>query len=53
MHMDDKHFEHLAKMQSLESMDHWYSWDSPIGLMLFFIGLVVCAILIKFFFLMK
>jgi len=50
MNIDDKHFEHLAKMKSLEGMDKWYSWDQPIGLCIFFLTLAVIAILIKWAF---
>lgn len=48
--MDDKHFEHLAKMQTLEGMNHWYSWESPIGLSIFFLTLVSIAAMIKIVF---
>jgi hypothetical protein len=50
MNIDDKHFEHLAKMKSLESMSKWYGWDSPIGLSIFFLTLVTIAILLKWAF---
>ena len=50
MSLDDKHFEHLAKMNSLSGMGKWYSWDSPIGLSIFFLTLIVIAILIKWAF---
>ncbi|HSX08676.1 MAG TPA: hypothetical protein VLF93_00805 [Candidatus Saccharimonadales bacterium] len=45
--IDDKHFEHLAKMKSLQGMSHWYSWDSPIGLSIFFFTLAFIVVLIK------
>ena len=48
--IDDKHFEHLAKIQSLRSMSRWYSWDSPIGLSIFFLTLTAIVILIKWAF---
>lgn len=50
MTIDDKHFEHLAKMKSLEGMDKWYSWESPIGLSIFFLTLVAIIVIIKWAF---
>jgi len=48
--IEDKHFEHLAKMKSLEGMSHWYSWESPIGLSIFFLTLVTIIVIIKWAF---
>lgn len=45
--IEDKHFEHLAKMKSLQGMSHWYSWDSPIGLSIFFLTLALIVVIIK------
>ncbi|HSW87840.1 MAG TPA: hypothetical protein VLG12_01635 [Candidatus Saccharimonadales bacterium] len=60
MSIEDKHFEHIAKMQAIRDMDKWSSWGSPIGLTIFFLGFVVFingfalfAMLIKYVFLMK
>ncbi|HEX8966008.1 MAG TPA: hypothetical protein VF820_06275 [Patescibacteria group bacterium] len=57
--VDEKHFEHIAAMQAITDYS-WHSWNSPIGLALGLIGIVVflngfvvLAILIKFIFLMK
>jgi hypothetical protein len=50
MSVEDKHFEHLAKIQSLRSMSRWYSWDSPIGLSIFFLTLAIIVILFKWAF---
>jgi hypothetical protein len=50
MNLDEKHFEHLAKMKSLEGMSRWYSWDSPIGLSIFFLTLTFIVILVKWAF---
>ncbi len=47
MSLEDKHFEHLAKMKTLEGMSKWYSWESPIGLSIFFLTLTVIVVLIK------
>jgi hypothetical protein len=47
MNLEDKHFEHLAKMKTLEGMSKWYSWESPIGLSIFFLTLTVIVVLIK------
>ena len=40
MKLEDKHFNHLAKMQALTD-NSWSSWESPIGLTIFFIGSVL------------
>ena len=50
MNIDDKHFEHLAKMKSLENMSKWYSWDSPIGLSIFFLTFVLIIVVLKWTF---
>ena len=50
MSMDEKHFEDLARMKSLEGMDKWYSWESPIGLAIFLLALTGIAVLIKWAF---
>lgn len=59
MSLEDKHFEHIAKMQALTDYK-WSSWNSPIGLTVFFFGFVIFlngfalfAILLRFLFLMK
>lgn len=46
MSVEDKHFEHIAKMKSLDSMSKWYSWDSPIGLSIFLLSLTLIAAII-------
>lgn len=51
MNIDDKHFEHLAKMKPLENMSKWYSWDSPIGLSIFFLTFVLIIVILKWTFL--
>lgn len=50
MNIEEKHFEHLAKMKSLDGMDKWYSWEQPIGLSIFFLTLTLIAVLIKLVF---
>ena len=59
MNLNDKHFEHLAKMQALTDTA-WSSWGSPIGLTIFFFGFAIFlngfalfALVIRFIFLMK
>ena len=47
MSIEDKHFEHLAKMKSLSGMSKWYSWDSPIGLSIFFLTLTAIIVIFK------
>ncbi len=48
--IDDKHYEHLAKMKVLGGMDKWYSWESPIGLGIFLLILASIAAIIKIVF---
>jgi hypothetical protein len=59
MSIEDKHLEHIAAMQAITD-NSWSSWNSPIGLTVFFIGFAIFlnsfaffAILIRFVFLMK
>jgi len=49
----DQHDMHVAKMVAMEADKRWYGWGTPIGLMIFFNGMALFAILIKFLFLMK
>jgi hypothetical protein len=53
--LDDKHIEHLAKLQAIENPEvhKWYGWGSPMGLIIFFNGMALFAILIRYMFLMK
>ncbi|HWY79424.1 MAG TPA: hypothetical protein VNW29_03635 [Candidatus Sulfotelmatobacter sp.] len=48
--MDDKEFDKIAKMKSLESMSKWYSWDSPIGLSIFLLTVVLNIVILKWTF---
>ena len=50
MNIDDKHFEHLAKMKSLESMNTWYNWGSPIGLSIWLLTLTLMVVILKWAF---
>lgn len=57
--LENKHLERVAAMQALTDFS-WHSWNSPIGLSIGLIGLVISlnglalfAILMKFLFLMK
>jgi len=59
MSLEDKHLEHIAKMQSITD-NRWSSWNSPVGLTFFFLGFVVFlngfalfALLVRYIFLMK
>jgi hypothetical protein len=45
--IEDKHFEHIAKMKALGGMDKWYSWESPVGLSIFFLTIAAIAAIIK------
>ncbi len=53
MSSENKHLEELAAIQALTGDNSWSSWGSPIGLTIFFIGIAVFAILIRYAFLMK
>jgi len=45
--MDKEQLKGLAEMRSVASMGEWYSWDSPVGLGIFFgILMVASAVLI-------
>jgi len=50
---DNKHLEHLAAVQALTGDSSWSSWSSPVGLVIFFNGIAILAILIKFAILLK
>lgn len=48
MDLENKHLEHIAEMQAMADFS-WSSWNSPIGLSIFFLGgsLSVAAILLS------
>lgn len=52
MSMEDKRYENLVKMKMLgeTGTDKWYTWESPIGLSIFFLTLVSIASIIKIVF---
>lgn len=37
MSLEDKHLEHIAAMQAISDYS-WHSWNSPVGLSIFFIA---------------
>jgi hypothetical protein len=43
--MSDKHID---QEHSVEGAYNWYTWDSPVGLGLFFVCLAVVAVLIRY-----
>lgn len=49
------HLEDLARIKAISGPNayKWSSWESPVGLVIFFNGLAVCAILVRYAFLMK
>jgi len=53
MSTDNKHLEDLAAIQALTGDNSWSSWGSPVGLVIFFNGAALAAILIRYTFLMK
>lgn len=51
--MDSKELHEIATLNAMVNNDKWSSWGSPIGLMIFFNGLALCGILVRYIFLMK
>lgn len=54
--MDNKgleQLEDLARIGAIQENAKWSSWGSPVGLVIFFNGVVLCAILIRYATLMK
>jgi hypothetical protein len=50
------HNEHLADLATLSAITGpttWAGWDSPVGLVIFFNGIALCGILVRYAFLMK
>ena len=52
-HLED--LEELARIKAISGPNtyKWSSWESPVGLIIFFNGLALCAILVRYVFLMK
>lgn len=50
-----EHLEDIARINAIQGagMEKWSSWRSPVGLVIFFNGLVLCAILVRYAMLMK
>lgn len=48
-----KELEDLARINAMNDYSRWSSWGSPIGLILFFIGIAVCWVLVRYALLMK
>ena len=53
MSNDIDHLEHLARIGAIQENTKWSSWGSPVGLIIFFNGMALFALLIRFIFLMK
>ena len=56
--LEDKDIEHYAKLKAVGMIgspenNKWYSWGSPVGLIIFFNGIALFGILVHFIFLMK
>ena len=56
--LEDKDIENYAKLKAVGMIgspenNKWYSWGTPIGLIIFFNGIALFAILIRFALLMK
>jgi len=50
-HME--HLEDLARIGAIQENAKWSSWGSPVGLIIFFNGMALVAILIRYAILMK
>ncbi|HVZ11692.1 MAG TPA: hypothetical protein VG965_01560 [Patescibacteria group bacterium] len=50
--IEDKHLEHLAKIQAM-SNNEWYSWNSPIGISIFFISIAIIGYIVRLTLLLK
>jgi len=48
-----EHLQDIAEFNAISDMSKWSSWESPIGLVIFFNGMAVCALIIRYIFLMK
>ncbi len=50
--MDRKQMDEIHELQWSENWSKmkWYSWESPIGLSIFFLTIVIIAAIIKFVF---
>jgi hypothetical protein len=48
--IENKRYEHVAKMKALGGIDKWYSWESPIGLSIFCWSCVGIVAVIKIVF---
>ena len=47
------HLEDLARIGAIQENAKWSSWGSPVGLVIFFNGMALLAILIRYATLMK
>jgi hypothetical protein len=45
--------EHLARIGAIQEHSKWSSWGSPVGLIIFFNGMALMGILIRFAIIMK
>jgi len=53
MNHEMDHLEHLARIGAIQENAKWSSWGSPVGLVIFFNGMALLAILIRYATLMK
>ncbi len=44
----DKKSDHQESDAAAEAAMKWYGWGSPVGLTIFFIGLCLCAVILRF-----
>ena len=45
--------EHLARIGAIQENAKWSSWGSPVGLIIFFNGIALMAVLIRYAILLK
>ena len=51
--MNHQELTELAALNAVTNSGNWTSWESPIGLTIFFIGMTFCGVLVRYAFLMK
>ncbi len=47
------HLDDLARLSAIHDISRWDNWGSPVGLIIFFNGMALFAILVRYAILMK
>jgi hypothetical protein len=49
-----EHMQDIAAMRAMSGDDtQWASWSSPVGLVIFFNGIALCFLIVRYAFLLK